>query len=267
MLSSREYHEGGIVLNQQEIGRFIMQMRKEKEMTQKQLAEKIGVSDKAISRWETGKGLPDTATMPELCRALDINVNELLSGERLSDGTYNGKAEENMVYLMKVSENKKKNEKLVILGTITGMLVLAFSVFCMVYLSGGMGMLLSFIDFPSLIIMLVLVTIILAIGGQMKAFIYAFKYALWIQTDKDLEEKRQDMQKSYYALKYAMRALLIVGLTICLSSVVIVLGSFSTDIGNVGKSLGVAIIGLLYAILFNLFLFPIRGLLHNKILR
>ena len=93
-------------MEQQKIGKFIHDLRKEKEMTQKQLAELVGVSDKTISKWETGRGIPDTAIMNELCQVLGISINELLSGEKLSVDNYNGKAEENMVNLSDFLDTK-----------------------------------------------------------------------------------------------------------------------------------------------------------------
>lgn len=64
-------------------GRFIAELRKEKEWTQEELAQQLGVTDKAVSRWETGKGLPDTALLPSLAAALEVSVGELLAGERM----------------------------------------------------------------------------------------------------------------------------------------------------------------------------------------
>ena len=98
-------------MEQQKIGKFIHDLRKEKEMTQKQLADRVGVSDKTISKWETGRGIPDTAIMSELCKVLGISINELLSGERLSVDNYSGKAEENMVNLLKDKEQEKEKQK------------------------------------------------------------------------------------------------------------------------------------------------------------
>ena len=92
-------------------GSFISEMRKDKGLTQKELADQVGVSDKAVSRWETGKGLPDTSIMPELCKVLDINVNELLSGERLNAEAYGGKAEEMMVSLVKDVQENRNDKK------------------------------------------------------------------------------------------------------------------------------------------------------------
>ena len=108
------------MLNQEKIGKFIAERRKEKELTQKQLAEQLSVSDKAVSKWETGRSMPDNSILFELCKILDINVNELLSGEKLSDDNYHGKAEENMMTLMK--EKQKDGRVNAIAGLVLGVL-------------------------------------------------------------------------------------------------------------------------------------------------
>ena len=105
------------------IGNFIAEVRKQQNMTQRELAEKIGVSDKTISKWETGKSMPELGYLQQLCEILQINVNELLSGERLSGDDYPRKAEETIMALMKDNEtNKKKNIRDMIIG-----IVLAFA--------------------------------------------------------------------------------------------------------------------------------------------
>lgn len=91
-------------------GQFIQTRRKEKELTQKQLADILGISDKTISKWETGKSFPDFTLVSQLCQILEINVNELLSGEALSSKEYPEKAEVNMISLMeKLKRRKIKN--------------------------------------------------------------------------------------------------------------------------------------------------------------
>lgn len=96
-------------MDQVKTGRFIAGERKKKGYTQKQLAEKLQISDKTISKWECGNGFPEVSLLLPLCSELDITVNELLSGERVSDEDYRNKAEENMVNLVKeAQENKKK---------------------------------------------------------------------------------------------------------------------------------------------------------------
>lgn len=94
-------------MDQIKTGKFIASLRKEKEMTQKQLAEKLGISDKTVSKWETGKGTPEVSLMLPLCELLNISVNELLSGERLDGEKYRKMAEENIVTLI-LQKSKKE---------------------------------------------------------------------------------------------------------------------------------------------------------------
>ncbi len=93
-------------MNQIKIGKFIADCRKEKGLTQSMLAEHFGISDRAISKWENGKCLPDAGIMIDLCNLLGISVNELLSGEKITMENYAKNAEENLVQL------KKRNEEL-----------------------------------------------------------------------------------------------------------------------------------------------------------
>lgn len=92
-------------MTQTEIGRFIAQCRKEKKLTQSQLADKLNLTDRAVSKWETGKCMPDSSIMLELCKILEITVNELLSGEKIDAENYEKKANENLIAL------KRKGEK------------------------------------------------------------------------------------------------------------------------------------------------------------
>lgn len=91
-------------MDQVKIGKFIAECRKSKSLTQMQLAEKLNITDRAVSKWETGKGMPDSSIMLDLCNELDISVNELLSGERIEMDNYNEKAEENFIGLRQSSE-------------------------------------------------------------------------------------------------------------------------------------------------------------------
>lgn len=96
-------------MDQIRIGRFIAVERKSKGYTQRKLAEQIGISDKTISKWERGNGFPEVSLLLPLCEELEITVNELLAGERVSGEKYQEKAEETMVnLLMEAQESKKK---------------------------------------------------------------------------------------------------------------------------------------------------------------
>ena len=95
-------------MDQVKVGKFIAECRKNKNLTQFQLAEKLNITDRAISKWETGKGMPDSSIMLELCNELDISVNELLSGEVIKMENYNEKAEENLLEMAKKEEIQNK---------------------------------------------------------------------------------------------------------------------------------------------------------------
>ena len=88
------------------IGAFIANERKQKNMSQIELAEELCVSPKTVSKWETGRGLPETAILTNLCAVLKISLNELLSGERLTRQQYVEQAEENMTTLLKQTDNE-----------------------------------------------------------------------------------------------------------------------------------------------------------------
>ena len=95
-------------MDQIKIGKFIASCRKEQGMTQAALAEKLGITDRAVSKWETGKSMPDSGIMLELCDLLKINVNELLSGEHITMENYNTKSEELILNLQSENENYAK---------------------------------------------------------------------------------------------------------------------------------------------------------------
>ena len=95
-------------MDQVKIGKFIAERRKLNNLTQMQLAEKLNITDRAISKWENGKAMPDSSIMLDLCNELKINVNELLSGEVINMENYNLKAEENLLEMKKQKEEADK---------------------------------------------------------------------------------------------------------------------------------------------------------------
>ena len=95
-------------MDQIKIGKFIASCRKEEGMTQAELAEKLGISDRAVSKWETGKSMPDSGIMLELCGFLKINVNELLSGERIMAEFYSKQLEDNLLAMKREVEERDR---------------------------------------------------------------------------------------------------------------------------------------------------------------
>ena len=118
-------------MDQEKIGKFISSCRKSTGLTQAALAEKLGITDRAVSKWENGRSMPDASLMLELCEILKITVNELLSGERLDMENYKEKAEENLLQLQKQEElnNKKLLSLEVVIGYISSIsfMVLIFA--------------------------------------------------------------------------------------------------------------------------------------------
>lgn len=91
-------------MDQVRIGRFIAEKRKAQGLTQMQLAEMLGITDRAVSKWETGRSLPDASVMLDLCRHLKITVNDLLNGEVISMERYNETTEKNLLEMVKQKE-------------------------------------------------------------------------------------------------------------------------------------------------------------------
>lgn len=118
--------KGGNSMDQLKIGKFIAECRKKNGLTQMQLAEKLNITDRAISKWENGKSLPDSSIMLELCEVLGITVNDLLSGEVV---TMNDNKNSEKLLLEMVKEKEKSDERLltieIVIGTISAVLSLA----------------------------------------------------------------------------------------------------------------------------------------------
>lgn len=152
---------------QKDIGVFLQEMRKAKGLTQKEVAESIGVSDKTVSKWENGNSIPDTSILIPLCSVLDITVNELLAGEKLSRDNFTEKAEENIISLLEENKRSKKNK--VISNTI-GITVLCAGLVVMVLSNAGLLFsIVSYFDLPSFLAIVILsVGIVLVSGARTK---------------------------------------------------------------------------------------------------
>ena len=143
-------------MNQVKVGKFIAQCRKQKNMTQAQLAEKLNITDRAISKWETGKGMPDSSIMLELCAEIGVSVNELLSGEVIKMENYNVKAEENLLELQRQKEESDRS--MLRLEMVIGY-ISAIPFFVLIFVA-------SFIEMPSIVRILLIIfgSIIFIIG-------------------------------------------------------------------------------------------------------
>ena len=116
-------------MNLQKTGMYLAQKRKELGLTQKQLAEKLGMSDKSVSKWERGICLPDVSVYIELCNILGITINEFLAGEDIQIEEIEKKSESNLLYIIKDSKQIQKNFKKIIY-------LLSISLFAMIVIVG-----------------------------------------------------------------------------------------------------------------------------------
>ncbi len=114
-------------MDQIKTGKFIAECRKKNNMTQAQLAERLNITDRAVSKWETGRSLPDSAIMPELCDVLGITLNDLFSGEIVNMENYNEKMEKNLLEVIR--EKQESDRKMLSLEILIG-------VFSMIILLG-----------------------------------------------------------------------------------------------------------------------------------
>lgn len=128
-------------MNQEKIGRFIAELRKEKNMTQQELADKLNITDRAISHWENGRSMPDAGVILELCKILNINVNELLSAKKIKEEKYNERAEESLLEMRR--EIEIQNKRILTLNRIIINLVII--IFVVIVLAA------TFIEMPMLI--------------------------------------------------------------------------------------------------------------------
>ena len=221
-------------MNENKIGSFIQLCRKEKGMTQKDLADRIGVSDKTISKWENGNSVPDTEILTSLCQSLDISVNELLSGEKLPVETYPQRAEENMMNLLKENEDNRKNSAIQ-LGVGIALGILTFILLLGITGDSGLHALVWFIDLPSLLgIILICAAVVLCSGVRGKKEVFCV----------------------------IQKAVIPAGIFMALTAGVVILVSFD-KIEYLGPNLAVAFLSLTYAVLIYLILIPVNKRLEG----
>ena len=143
-------------MDQIKIGKFIAECRKKNNLTQMQLAEKLNITDRAISKWENGKGMPDSSIMLDLCNELKISVNELLSGEVIKMEDYRKQAEENLLKMEK--EREEKDRQLLNLEVVIGYFS-SITFLILIFVA-------SFVEMPSWLrlVLIVFGSIVFAVG-------------------------------------------------------------------------------------------------------
>ena len=132
------------------IGNFISECRKEKGYSQVELANRLNISNKTVSKWERGNGFPDVSLLMPLCEELSVSVNELLSGEKLQEEEYQKKAEENLVEVISKSRISPQEKVITRMQTIM-LVVFALAVIVLEY---------YFKSSPEAVITIVVLTIV-----------------------------------------------------------------------------------------------------------
>ncbi len=245
-------------MNQENIGIFISELRKELGMTQQQLADAIGVSNKTISKWECGKGMPEMSSIMPLCQTLHINVNEFLSGERLPADGYSKKAEENMMNLIQETENNKKKIK-------TSQSLLVVTVFTLllggiltIVTNGGIGMSTMLFDLPTLLPMLI-VTLLYLLGTHLG---YPFLQAFVIVTGKKQTVLRSELIQAQSAIRLVSHTLLGMGIFECCVGFIAIFNA-NLSPSRLYASIPIALLGILYGFIGFLALLPFQIKLNS----
>ena len=244
-------------MDQLKSGKFIAELRKSHGMTQLQLAEKLGVSDKTVSRWECGKGMPELSILMPLCEVLEINVNELLSGEFLTQEIYSQKAEENMLNLIQeTTENKVKNSYSFISVFLSCVVIAAIIVFTL--LQGGVnGMVV--LDYTSFLLVLIPTILYLLMTDLWKDFLNAFNIFFFKKTIT----LNQTVMRAKEAVDVVSKTTLSMGGLLSLIQIFAVLYlSDHNDMIAVFRSLSITILTFVYGVIFYLILIPVRSKLN-----
>ena len=227
---------------------------KKKNLTQKELADKLGINDKTVSKWETGNGMPDVSLLQPLCEELSINLNELLSGERLSEESYNGKAEENMMDLAKDAQEGRNNKRRVgIIGIVCGILMFLLFVEFAIIFAGGIGGIYYYLDCPTLIMIVGILLGIELIAGRLRRVAKALIAAI-----KNSDLLDDDSRKLYLQdLKFAIRSTIIASFFTVLIGFINFLHTVSEP-ATIGANIGIITVSFFYGLVIVALIFALR---------
>lgn len=239
-------------MNQMKIGEFIAQKRKEQELTQMQFADLVGVSNKTVSKWETGARMPDVAIIQNVCDVLKITVNELLAGEEITEKEYIKKTEDNVIGLVRELDEIKETKTSRFIGIVCSILVGISAVFLSnMHLVGSIEIRLFF-DVPTMLYIIGIFILVLGATGAFTRYIAGYKCWLGIRRYSENE-----MNKIICTMEYAKRLILLIGLFVSLVSVIAV-SIHMAHIETIGPYLASAVLSLFYTIFIEF--------IHNQVL-
>jgi len=234
------------MINQIKIGQFIAENRKSLNLTQKQLAEQIGVTDKTISKWETGNRLPDAALLMDLCGLLHVDVNELLKGERFQSENYEQNAKDNLVDLVGEINVIKQEKRGKYVGAVLGVLSIMSMIVMVVYMSPGTLRLCYFLDIPTLAFFIGMVCMVLTVTGCFHDLINAWKFCIGRG-----QISEREIKTAAHAVSFACVVVPIAGIMISIIGTVSVIGGLS-DAKIIGSALAQIVLSVFYTALLEL---------------
>ena len=245
------------MLNQEKTGKYIAEKRKQLGMTQKQLAEQIGLTDKAVSKWDRGKSIPDSAIIEDLCGILQISVNEFLAGEDIQKEAYSDEAEKNMKILIHKSNIQKRRTKIVIVSLASGFVLILLGLYAAFLNIHGFNAISHFIDLPSFLFLLGTVLIILVLSGAVTDFFKAFAICFG-----KVKADNEQIQKSAEAVKMALILNILAGIFIFVGQVILTL-PMMPEMGNALQMFSVLLITIWYSVFLDIILMLVLFRLQN----
>lgn len=239
-------------MDQTKIGAFIARKRKERDLTQLRFAELVGVSDKTVSKWETGVRMPDVEMIQKVCTVLEITINELLAGEEFPDKEYRQRTEDNVIGLVQELDEIRERKVSRYLGVLCSALaVLAGMLFTMAHIVGAVNMALFF-HIPTLFYMAGLFLLILGVTGAFTRYTAGYKCWLNIRTYHEKE-----MKKIICTVEYANKITVMTALFVALTNGVGI-GIYFRQLEETGAFLA--------GIILSFFYMAIMGVVHAQIL-
>lgn len=243
------------MLNQEKTGKYIAEKRRQAGMTQKEFARLLGRTDKAVSKWETGKSIPDPSVMEDLCRILNISMNEFLSGEDIKNEIYSSRAEENMKVLLREQSKLKKRSGIILLCITIGLVFVLTGLYAFSLNIGEMHEISSFIDLPSFLFLPGIVLVMLVLSSALFDFFRIFPLCF-----KKRKPEAAQVCKSVRALKLVLVLNILSPLFILAGHMVLLPVA---EYENLAQVLSVYFVPVWYGVFWDMILFPFLFRLYN----
>ena len=236
-------------MDQKKIGQFIATLRKEKDLTQKQLAEMLHITDKAVSKWECGRSLLDNQLLKELCSVLNITINELLSGERLSSDEYNEKAEENIEML--IDEQRSTYRKFSIIRAMICVFLFVCCIWIVKKVFPEFMSSHSYMNAVALTIVIILPLIMLVLTRRLEGFMKLLKVNIVG------EQNENEVQDAIKSATFAIKAVLSSGAFATMVHLINWISDYNNS-GYFGPNLALPFMGIFYSLIIAMLILILR---------